>query len=133
MTADEAEQADREDTVLESSTADVSAASAEESTPAAESDLEQTARAELLAEENRRLRAEYARTQQTRYRRTAYGLAALGVLAVLGGLLFPNARGVLFALGGTGLFGGLLTLYLTPGQFVAADVGERVYAAMAAN
>lgn len=95
--------------------------------------LDQAARAELLAEENRRLRSEYARAQQSKYRRTAYGLGAVGSLAVLGGLLFTSGREVLFALGATGLFGAILTLYLTPGQFVTADVGERVYAAMAAN
>jgi hypothetical protein len=101
--------------------------------PEAEDDLNRAGRAELLAEENRRLRAEYARAQQARYRRTAAGLAAIGMLAVLGGLVFPDGREVLFVLAATGLFGGVLTLYLTPGQFVSADVGERVYAAMAAN
>lgn len=95
--------------------------------------LELTARVELLAEENRRLRAEYVRAQQSKYRRTAYGLGLVGALAILGGVLFSNGREVLFALGTTGLFGAVLTLYLSPGQFVAADVGERVYAAMAAN
>ncbi|MFC7058819.1 hypothetical protein [Halovenus salina] len=39
----------------------------------------------------------------------------------------------MFALGATGLFGGVLTLYLTPTRFVAADVTERVYTAVAAN
>jgi len=46
---------------------------------------------------------------------------------------FPDGREVLFALAAVGLFGGVLTYYLTPGTFVAADVGERIYAAMAAN
>jgi hypothetical protein len=96
-------------------------------------DLDQAGRAELLAEENRRLRAEYQRAQQSKYRRTAVGLVAVGCLAAIGGVVFPNGRDVLFALAATGLFGGILTLYLTPGRFVTADVGERVYAAMAAN
>lgn len=95
--------------------------------------LELAARAELLAEENRRLRAEYTRARRSEYRRTAYGLALLGVLAFVAGLAFPDGREILFALGFTGLFGGVLTLYLTPEQVVAADVGERVYAALAAN
>jgi hypothetical protein len=96
--------------------------------------LERTAaRAELLAEENHRLRNEYARARQSRYRRAALGLGAIGLFAVAAGLVFPASREVLFALGATGLFGGLLTHYLTPGQFVAASVGERVYAAWAAN
>lgn len=91
------------------------------------------ARAELLAEENRRLRARNARARRSKYRRTALGLVAIGVCAVAGGALFPDSREILLALGATGLFGGLLTYYLTPGQFVAASVGERVYAAWAAN
>lgn len=94
---------------------------------------EAAARAELLAEENRRLRAEYARARRATYRRTAWWLAAVGAVAVLGGLVFTDGREVLFALGGTGLFGAILTYYLAPGRFVAADVGERVYAASAAN
>ncbi|WP_306059817.1 hypothetical protein [Natronococcus wangiae] len=91
------------------------------------------ARAELLAEENRRLRAEYARARQSQYRRTAIGLVAIGLVAIATGIAFPGSREVLVALGATGLFGGLLTYYLTPGQFVAASVGERVYAAWAEN
>jgi hypothetical protein len=38
---------------------------------------------------------------------------------------------VLVVLGAIGLFGGLLTYYLTPEQFIPASVGERVYAALA--
>lgn len=91
------------------------------------------AQVELLAEENRRLRAEYVRLRRTTHRRTALGLFAIGALAVLGGVAFPASREVLFALGGTGLFAGLLTYYLTPEQFVAAETGERVYAALAAT
>ena len=86
---------------------------------------------DLLAEENQRLRAEYARVRTSQYRRTALGLAGLGAVAIGGGLLFPGARSVLFILGAIGLFGGLLTFYLTPEQFIAASVGERVYAAFA--
>ena len=91
------------------------------------------ARAELLTEENDRLRAEYARARRAQYRKTAIGLAAVGALAVGGGLLFPGNRDVLFVLAATGFFGALLTYYLTPGQFVTAEVGERVYAKLAAN
>ena len=91
------------------------------------------AQVELLADENRRLREEYARARQSRYRSTAVGLAAIGVVAALGALLFPDSREVLAALGAIGLFGAVLTYYLTPTAFVAADVGERVYAAAATN
>ncbi|WP_247730667.1 hypothetical protein [Halovivax limisalsi] len=88
---------------------------------------------DLLAAENRRLREEYARARQVRYRRTALGLVAVGLLALLGGLLFPQGRDVLLALAGVGVIGGLLTYTLSPGQYVAADVGERVYGAQARN
>ncbi len=98
-----------------------------------EETLELAARAELLEEENQRLRTEYVSARKSQYRRTAIGLGLVGALAALGGLLFPDGRNVLFALAATGLFGGVLTYYLTPETFVAADVGERIYAAMAAN
>lgn len=94
-------------------------------------DGDRRARVELLEAENRALRAAHARTRQARYRRTAAGLAALGVVAVAGALLFPGARAVLFALGATGLFGGLLTYYLAPERFIAASVGEATYEAHA--
>ena len=94
---------------------------------------ELAAQIELLEEENVRLRREYARTKRTTHRHTAIGLAIIGVLALGGGLLLPGAREVLFALAATGFFGAVLTVYLTPEQFVAARVGERVYGALAAN
>ncbi|WP_324759608.1 hypothetical protein [Haloarcula montana] len=90
-------------------------------------------RLELLEEENQRLREEYARARQTRYRRTALSLAGLGAVAALGGLLFPAAQTVLFALAGTGAFLGLLTYYLAPEQFLPASLGETVYTALADN
>jgi hypothetical protein len=85
----------------------------------------------VLEEENARLRNAYGRIRRQRYRRTAFGLFVLGVLATLGGLFFSTSRDVLFALGGTGLFAGVLTYYLTPEQFIAASVGEKVYSALA--
>ncbi|SDK11369.1 hypothetical protein SAMN05216226_11914 [Halovenus aranensis] len=95
--------------------------------------LELAAQVELLEEENRRLRTEYARAKQSKYRRTAYGLLALGGVTMLFGALVADGREVLFALGGTGLFGGVLTLYLTPTRFVAAAVTERVSTALSTN
>lgn len=86
---------------------------------------------ELLREENERLRRSYALARRSSYRRTALGTAAVGAVAAAGGLLFPPASDVLFALGGTGLFAAVLTYYLTPERFVAADVGSAVYGAMA--
>jgi hypothetical protein len=103
-----------------------------DSAPAETADTtELTAQLEVLTEENRRLREEYARAQRTQYRRTALALAAVGTVAVLGGALFPDSRTVLFALGGTGVFAAVLTYYLTPEQFIAAEVGEGVYSALA--
>ncbi|WP_255196481.1 hypothetical protein [Halorarius litoreus] len=96
-----------------------------------ESDLE--ARIDLLEAENERLRELYAQTRRSAYRRTALGLAGIGVVAAGGGFLFPAVRDVLFILAAIGLFGGLLTYYLTPERFVAADVAERVYDALATN
>ena len=94
-------------------------------------DLE--ARVELLAEENRRLRAAYQSAKRSRYRRTALGLALVGGLALAGGALFPGVRTVLLALGGTGVFAGVLTYFLTPERFVSASVGDRVVGAYADN
>lgn len=91
------------------------------------------ARVDLLEEENARLRSEYTRAKRVRNRRTAAGLAGLGLFSVLGGFVFPDVRAVLFALGGTGLFAAVLTMWVTPERFVSADVGERVYAALAGN
>lgn len=98
-----------------------------------EAGVDAAVRAEVLAEENRRLRQQYARARRSEYRRTAAGLAAVGILALSGAVLFPDGREVLFAFGLTGLFGAVLTLYLTPTRVVTADVGERVYASLAAN
>ncbi len=89
------------------------------------------AQLDLLRAENRRLREEYRRARQAGYRRTAIGLGAIGIVAVLAGMLFPAAREVLLVLGAIGIFGGVLTRYLTPERFVAAETGERVYAAHA--
>ena len=97
--------------------------------------VEETLRAEVevLEEENRRLRRDYTRARQSQYRRSALGMAAVGVLAAAGALAFPDSRAVLFALGGTGLFAAILTYYLTPEQVIPASVGERVYRALAEN
>ncbi|MFB6161783.1 MAG: hypothetical protein ABEJ61_11520 [Haloferacaceae archaeon] len=104
-----------------------------EADDADDSEAELAVRLERLAAENRRLRREYARARTSQYRRSAVGLAVLGLLGVAGGLVFPDDRSVLFALGGTGLFASVLTYYLTPEQFVPATVGERVYTALARN
>ena len=91
------------------------------------------ARIETLQDENERLRRELSAARRTRYRRTAIGMAFLGGLGLLGAGLIPSLRELLLALGGTGLFGALLTYYLTPERFVAASVGEAVYGTLAEN
>lgn len=91
------------------------------------------ARLDALAGENRRLRREYARARRQQYRRTAAGLALVGLLAVAAAVLVPTQRTVLLALGGTGAFGAVLTWTLTPERFVAAAVGERIHRAHASN
>ena len=90
-----------------------------------------SAQLDVLNEENQRLREEYARARRTRYRRTALALAVVGIAGILGGLALPQSQTVLFALGGTGLFTAVLTYYLTPEQFISAEVGEGVYSALA--
>lgn len=91
------------------------------------------AQLEELQAENQRLRREYAATQRSQYRRTAMGLYLLGGLSLSAAILFSNSSDVLFALGATGLFAGLFTYYLTPEQFVAASVSERIAAAYTAT
>lgn len=138
---DEAERTPGEDALREDGvlTDDAAASDADEGDADASDDAETetredlAAQVELLADENRRLREEYVRARRTTHRRTALGLFAVGALALLGALAFPDSRTVLFALGGTGLFAGVLTYYLTPERFVAAETGERVYAALSAT
>lgn len=84
----------------------------------------------VLEEQNRRLRREYARSRRVSYRRTARGLGVIGGVAVVGAALLPAVREVLLVLGAIGLFGAVLTYYLTPGRFVAAETGERIYATL---
>ena len=91
------------------------------------------ARIELLEAETERLRSQYAQAKRTQYRRTALGLAGVGGVALVGGLVFPAVRDVLVIIAAIGLFGGLLSYYLTPERFVAADVAEQVYETLAEN
>ena len=98
----------------------------EESQAVADSDriAELQGQVELVQAENERLRQEYARAQQTKYRRTAIGLILVGLVSIIGAVLFPNTRDVLIALGGSATIAGILTYYLTPEKFVVATVGE---------
>jgi hypothetical protein len=91
------------------------------------------ARIETLEDENERLRNAVEAAQRRRYRRTAIGLLIVGLFALGGAFAFPSLRTVLIALGGTGIFGAVLTYFLTPERFVAASVGEQVYRTLADN
>ncbi|MFB6130399.1 MAG: hypothetical protein ABEJ28_06225 [Salinigranum sp.] len=85
---------------------------------------------DLLRSENRRLREEYARARLVRYRRTAIALALVGLVSIVGAAAFPIARTVLVVVGATGVFGGILTYYLTPERVVPASVGQSAYDAL---
>lgn len=112
-----------------------SAATADESDEpgAADDETVRAAELEVLREENQRLREEFAAAKRTQYRQTSFALVGVGLLAGVAGLLFPDARDVLLALGGTGVFVGVLTYYLTPEQFLPASVGRDVYGTLAEN
>lgn len=92
---------------------------------------EALAQVEVLREENRRLRADYVRAQQTEYRRAALTLVVFSGIAGVGGLVFPNVRATLFGLAGIGAVMAILIYYLTPTQVATAAVGERAYATLA--
>lgn len=94
---------------------------------------ELTVQLELLRERNRQLREEYLRSQQQTYRRSAIGLFVVGVVGIAAGAVFADARTVLFALGGTGVFAGILTYALTPERFIAASVSGSIFDALAAD
>ncbi len=116
----------------------MSAEPSRESDPPAALDDEATVaelktRVEVLREENRRLREESRRLTRARYRQTALGLLAVGVVAALAGLVLSAAREVFVVLAGVGAFGAVLTYYLTPERFITVSVGERVYATLAEN
>jgi len=112
---------------------DTATATTTEPQAPADDDTTLAAELEVLREENERLRDEYVRARQSQYRRTAILLGAVGLGAVLASVFLASARGVLLALGGTGVFLGILTYYLTPERFLSATTGRDVYDALAHN
>ena len=66
------------------------------------------------------------------YRAFTATLLVLGTVFLVFGLLLDGTA-VLFALGGIGIFGGVLSYYMTLDRFVAAEVDERIQAAAARN
>jgi hypothetical protein len=113
------------ETAVESSSSNSSAETATEASALDRAEL--AAQRDLLVAENRRLRDLVATKRRRRYRGTALGLCAVGVLCGLLTVVVPSASTVLFSLAGTGVFGGVLTYVLTPERFIAADISERVY------
>lgn len=94
---------------------------------------ELTAQIDLLAAENKQLRERLAAAHRSQYRETALALCGVGVVCGLLAVVIPTASTVLFTLAGIGVFGGVLTYFLTPERFISADVGQRVYSATAAS
>jgi hypothetical protein len=104
-----------------------------DSQPSEQPREELTAQIDLLAAENRQLRERLAAVHRSQYHETALALCGVGLLCGLLAVLVPTASTVLFALAGTGVFGGVLTYFLTPERFISADVGQHVYSATAAS
>ena len=109
----------------------VEAAQDEETEPARAEEL--AVELEYVQAENRRLRELYAHSRRTNYQRTALGLTIIGVIAIGGALILPDSRSILLSLGAIGLFSGVLTYYLTPERFIAADIGKQVYETLSSN
>ncbi|MFC6864107.1 hypothetical protein ACFQGE_11640 [Halomicroarcula sp. GCM10025817] len=86
-----------------------------------------------LRTENERLRSEYARVKQVQHKRTALGLLGVGLVCVAAGLVFPAERTVLIALGSTGVFGAVLTVFLSTEPVVPTTVGWSLANAVGAN
>jgi hypothetical protein len=87
----------------------------------------------LLRTENERLRRELKRRTRTTYRRTALALLVVGAVSALAGLVVPPAREVLVVVGAIGVFGGILTWYLTPETVLSASVAESLFDANAST
>jgi hypothetical protein len=56
-----------------------------------------------------------------------------GLIALAGAVVLVPLRELLVALGFTGLFGAVLTYFLTPERFVSATIGEQIYTTLADN
>jgi len=86
---------------------------------------------ETVRDEKTTLSEDYARARTTSYRKTGQLLAVVGAVAVLGGVALADVRPVLFVIGSIGLFGSILTWFLTPERVVPISVSESVYDAAA--
>lgn len=88
---------------------------------------ERQRRLDELRAENRRLREDYARGRRLQHRQTAIALLGVGLVGIAAGITFPSARTVLLALGATGVFGSILTYFLSPERVMPATVGRSAY------
>lgn len=109
------------------------AATAASETAADRDPTELRAELEALRLETSRLRRSYSVARRSAYRRSALSLLGVGGLAVAAAIAFPTAREVLFVIGAIGLFGGVLTYFLTPERLVPAVVDRSIYDAVEAT
>ncbi|WP_434530773.1 hypothetical protein ACODNH_18645 [Haloarcula sp. NS06] len=86
---------------------------------------------EVLREENRRLRESYVHAKRATFRRTAIGFFTVGGLSLIAAFVFPALQTIFIAFGGTGVFAGIVTFYLTPERFVSASVSDTVFDTLA--
>ena len=68
-----------------------------------------------------------------RVRNAAVGLGVLGVALGGGGVAYPGAQTVLFALGGTALVSALLVYTVSPADLLSSRVAQQVFSPIAAN
>lgn len=90
-------------------------------------------RVERLRARNERLRSGADDSRRHRRRLAAVGFVGLGLLSFASAFVAADGQTVLFALGGVGLFAGLLTRTVTGGRFLERGDAERVYATCATN
>lgn len=93
------------------------------------------ARNQSLLEENRRLRDKCLSTQPSRYRLTAVGFGAVGVLAGAATYFYPGSRELLILIAATGLFAALLTNQVAPAWFVPvqSNIGDNLLTVLSRN
>ncbi|MDS0300265.1 hypothetical protein NDI76_16080 [Halogeometricum sp. S1BR25-6] len=101
--------------------------------PSTEADRTARAERERLREENERLRARYDDSRRSGQERTALGLAVVGLFAGGFAVVAPAVREPLIGIAAIGVFAGIVTWYLTPEQFIPADVGQSTFEPLSRN
>jgi hypothetical protein len=92
-----------------------------------DSETKQEAELQELREENARLRSHYAEAKRSSYHRESLALATVGFVAGSVGMVITTAQQVLFSIAGIGIFAAILTWFLTPEQFIPANIGRAVF------